>query len=287
MWPRPTLTAWSISSSSAGAKTCCAKPTQPTSRLSGRRSAADLFALSSLEFSQNMLERLNFNQEVTQLKSYYFNYYLNDLPRSSGQVGSSIEVFKKWHLARGNFAFFRDYMVNYSHFKLRAPREFYQTAILALKLAGSRELYLEYLKHYVNAYVLTRKVSVENSAFAAEDSYLAELLAVLAEDRLNTEIRELCQKPFYFRGQLLNELLRRGLFEPARQAVRRVFSDKPDVWRQSKLFLIGLYQKQPDESLRREILNDRSVGERLRSPAASLEEADRLKLAFTYLLFQR
>ena len=247
----------------------------------------DLLALSNLEFAEDMLKGLNFNLEVTLIKTYYLNYYLNDLPRSAGQVSDYVDFFKKWHLARGNFEFFRDYMVNYEHFKLRAPREFYQTAILALKLSGNRELYFEYLKHYVNAFVLTRKVSAENSAFAAEDAYLADLLAYLAENKLNTEIQELCQKPFYFRGQLLNELLRRDLFEPARQAVRLAFSDKPAVWRQSKPFLIGLYQKQPDESLRQEILNDRSVSELLRSPAAGLEEADRLKLAFVYYRFSR
>lgn len=248
----------------------------------------DLFALSSFEFTEDMLKGLNFNQEVTTLKSYYFNYYLNDLPRSAGQVSEYIDFFTKWYLARGNFESFRDTMVNYEHFKLRAPREFYQTAVQALQLAGNRELHYEYLKHYVNAYVLTRKVSAENSAFAAEDPYLADLLAYLAENKMNAEIQALSQKPFYFRGQLLNDLLRRGLFEATRQVVRRAFADKPDIWRQSKLFLIGLYQNQPDETLRREILNDRGIGDMLQSPAApGLEEADRLKLAFTYYRFSR
>jgi hypothetical protein len=77
------------------------------------------------------------------------------------------------------------------------------------------------------------------------------------------------------------------VFASARLAVRHAFSDKPAVWRQSKLFLIGLFQSQPDESLRQEILNDRSIGELLRSPAPDLEEADRLKLAFTYYRYTR
>ena len=82
----------------------------------------DLYALSGLEFSESFLRNLNFLRELTTLKSYYFNFYLNDLNRYGSEVGEYVDFFEGLFFPRGDFDFFSEYMVNYEHFKLRDPK---------------------------------------------------------------------------------------------------------------------------------------------------------------------
>ena len=62
------------------------------------------------------------------------------------------------------------------------------------------------------------------------------------------------------------------------------FVEKPAAWKKSKLFLINLCQKRPDDRLKDEVLRDATVQELLAapSPAAELRDMDRLKLLSIY-----
>ena len=244
----------------------------------------DLLTLSGFEFSESFLKNLNFIKELTTLKSYYFNYYLNDLNRFDNQVQEYVNFFEGLYFPKGDFGFFSDYMVNYEHFKQRDPKRYYQTAFQALKLSGNRSLYYEYLSRYINLYVLTRKISSDTVAFGAGDEDFLEYLSYLNEKSLADELDRVSRKPFYYRGMMLNFFLSRKLFSYARQAVQFAFDEKSPIWKKSKTFLIDLCEQRPNERLKNEVLRDLSVQDLLAAApsATDMSDMDRLKLSFIY-----
>ena len=246
--------------------------------------AADLYGLSQFSFAEDMLQNLRFLGELASLKSYYFNYYLNNLDQYSYNVSQYLEFFRGFYFRRGDFAGFRDYMVNYEHFRKTDARDFYVTALEALKLSGSDALYGEYLDEYVRSFVLTQKAAADRGAFAAVNEFLRAFLDRAREKALADKLSLVGQRPFYYRGMALNYFAAHALFDDARQAVRAAFPDKPEEWRQAKLFLIDLFDRgrsRPvDESLRRSVVQDQEIAELLRDTSVKLTPADRLKLSF-------